>query len=176
MTDPDGRYLLKHFAGRFLAEEVLGAADCVRDAAEAADIPMACMAIAWVLHNGHGVRLNDIVLHPRSRPTAPTVAVTCLAMRATWESDLLARLPVRQVPADSVAVEYIDICTGSTDGGVFTWQSPWDHAAGMTAVACLGGRGTGRTGTPFTPDRRNQLPLVVAHDPTMHARLLQLLP
>ena len=25
--------------------------DCVRDAAEAADIPMACLAIAWVLHN-----------------------------------------------------------------------------------------------------------------------------
>lgn len=62
---------------------------------------------------------------------------------------------------DGVGVEYIDLARSRTAGAVLNWSNPWDHLAGLLAVAGAGGTNATRSSQPFTPAGPNPLPIFV---------------
>ncbi|MCF2528809.1 inositol monophosphatase family protein [Yinghuangia soli] len=78
---------------------------------------------------------------------------------------MLARLhgpDFTQQASTSAGLDYVDLVRGDTDGLVYAWESPWDHAAGLLLVAEAGGVSATLDGAPFKLAGGNALPLVVA--------------
>ena len=62
--------------------------------------------------------------------------------------------------------DYVDLCRGRLDAAVFTWDTVWDHAAGVVLVEELGGTVRAVDGGPFDVTGATALPFVVSphHD------------
>lgn len=65
-------------------------------------------------------------------------------------------------PSTSAGIEYLDLVRGEGDAVVYTWEYPWDHAAGLLLLAEAGGVAANVDGSPFSLTGGNALPLVAA--------------
>ncbi|MFC7220405.1 inositol monophosphatase family protein [Streptomyces polyrhachis] len=75
----------------------------------------------------------------------------------------------------SAGLEYLRIAKGELDSTAYTWESPWDHAAGLLLVAEAGGVNATVADEPFRVAGGNALPFVTARDESTARRLLGLL-
>ncbi|MGH8795304.1 MAG: inositol monophosphatase family protein [Stackebrandtia sp.] len=69
----------------------------------------------------------------------------------------------------TAGLSYIDLALGRHDALVFTWEKPWDHAAGIHLNSCLGGVDVTADGTPFAVSGDNALPFAVGTKATVDA-------
>ncbi len=67
-------------------------------------------------------------------------------------------------PCTGVGLTYIELASGQESAAVFTWDNPWDHAAGLLLHAEAGGFSAMVNGGPFSLIGDHELPLVVASD------------
>lgn len=83
-----------------------------------------------------------------------------------------ARRHIERLGVDGVITEacscaglaYVDIARGETDALAFTWEAPWDHAAGLLLVREAGGADVTASGEPFRVTGGNALPFSAARD------------
>ncbi|NGN69101.1 inositol monophosphatase [Streptomyces sp. A7024] len=78
-------------------------------------------------------------------------------------------------PCGSAGLEYLRVATGELDAFVASWESPWDHAAGLLLVAEAGGVNGTVAGEPFRITGGNALPFVTARDADTLRHILGLL-
>ncbi len=106
--------------------------------------------------------INGVAQGARPPCASDVVVITNPVFWTGTEADLEhligATFTVRH--CDGVGIEYIDLACGRTAGAVFTWNKPWDHVAGLLAVAAAGGCNSTNGIGLFTPNGPNPLPLV----------------
>ncbi|MFI1971281.1 inositol monophosphatase [Streptomyces cinnamoneus] len=78
-------------------------------------------------------------------------------------------------PCGSAGLEYLHVAQGSLDAVAFSWENPWDHAAGLLLVAEAGGASATVAGEPFRVTGGNTLPFSAARDETTLRHILGLL-
>ncbi|MFI6527031.1 inositol monophosphatase family protein [Streptomyces uncialis] len=78
-------------------------------------------------------------------------------------------------PCGSAGLEYLAIARGALDAVAFSWESAWDHAAGLLLVAEAGGTHATLDGTPFTLPGGNAMPFSAGRDSATVERVLGLL-
>ncbi|WP_329558795.1 inositol monophosphatase [Streptomyces uncialis] len=78
-------------------------------------------------------------------------------------------------PCGSAGLEYLAIARGALDAIAFSWESAWDHAAGLLLVAEAGGTHATLDGTPFTLPGGNAMPFSAGRDSATVERVLGLL-
>ncbi|MFD1830853.1 MULTISPECIES: inositol monophosphatase family protein [Streptomyces] len=78
-------------------------------------------------------------------------------------------------PCGSAGLEYLNVARGALDAVAFSWESAWDHAAGLLLVAEAGGGHATLTGEPFRLAGGNALPFTAARDAATVRRILSLL-
>jgi fructose-1,6-bisphosphatase/inositol monophosphatase family enzyme len=61
-------------------------------------------------------------------------------------------------------LDYLEVARGALDAVAFTWEAPWDHAAGLLLVAEAGGASLTSAGEPFRIGGGNAFPFSVARD------------
>ena len=94
------------------------------------------------------------------------------------EKQALGRLGVDGVaprPCGSAGLEYLFVAQGKLDAVAFSWENPWDHAAGLLLVAEAGGTSGTVAGEPFRIGGGNALPFTAARDAATARRILDLL-
>ncbi|MGW0661580.1 inositol monophosphatase family protein [Streptodolium elevatio] len=74
-------------------------------------------------------------------------------------------------PSTSAGLEYVDLVRGDADALVYTWENPWDHAAGLLLLAEAGGVAANLDGSPFALSGGNALPLIAAANEELTADL-----
>jgi fructose-1,6-bisphosphatase/inositol monophosphatase family enzyme len=74
----------------------------------------------------------------------------------------LSRAGVALCFFDAVGLEYLELAGGRRRAAVFTWEQPWDHAAGILLHAEAGGVSLTASGGSFRVTGDNSLPVVVA--------------
>jgi fructose-1,6-bisphosphatase/inositol monophosphatase family enzyme len=82
---------------------------------------------------------------------------------------------VRPRPCGSAGMEYLAIARGELDAVAFSWESAWDHAAGLLLVTEAGGAHLTIAGDPFRVDASNDLPFTAARDTATARRIRELL-
>lgn len=139
--------------------------------------PSDLMAVAV---RGGGARLNGEPL--RSGSPAPgavlDVALSHHDFTSAAEKRTLARLDVPAVrlqPSGSAGLDYLRVARGEIDAVAFSWQRPWDHAAGLLLVAEAGGAEATVAGEPFRVGGGNALPFTAARDAETVRHILALL-
>lgn len=115
-------------------------------------------------HNGHGAWINgaEVSLQP-SGPKTVLDIVTTHPSYLTGYGNVLERLQDGQfvtTPCRTAGLSYVDLVQGTHDAVVYTWQHPWDHAAGLHLLAMAGGENVTMDGTPFRVSGNNALPFV----------------
>ncbi|MFR9675536.1 inositol monophosphatase family protein [Streptomyces sp. TR06-5] len=78
-------------------------------------------------------------------------------------------------PCSAAGVEYLRVAQGVLDAVAFSWESAWDHAAGLLLVAEAGGAQQTITGDPFRLAGNNALPFTAARDAATAGRIVDLL-
>lgn len=78
-------------------------------------------------------------------------------------------------PCGAAGLEYLGLARGTVDAVVFSWESAWDHAAGLLLVAEAGGAHATVEGMPFRLAGGNALPFTAARDDVTVRRILSLL-
>ncbi|MET9857961.1 inositol monophosphatase [Streptomyces smyrnaeus] len=78
-------------------------------------------------------------------------------------------------PTGSAGLEYVAIAQGRLDAVAYTWESAWDHAAGLLMVAEAGGAGCTVEEVPFRLAGGNALPFTAARDADTTRRMVGLL-
>lgn len=78
-------------------------------------------------------------------------------------------------PCGAAGLEYLGVARGRVDAVVFSWESAWDHAAGLLLVSEAGGAHATLTGEPFRLAGGNALPFTAARDEATVRRILDLL-
>ncbi|MFI6289858.1 inositol monophosphatase family protein [Streptomyces sp. NPDC051018] len=82
---------------------------------------------------------------------------------------------VRPRPCGSAGLEYLSIARGELDAIAFSWESAWDHAAGLLLVTEAGGAHLTVAGEPFRIGDGNALPFTAARDAATAERIRGLL-
>ncbi|TVL92931.1 inositol monophosphatase family protein [Streptomyces sp. SAJ15] len=135
------------------------------------------MAIAL---RGQGARLGGEPLRAGS-PTPGevlTVAISHYDFTTEAEQRALAGLNTDGVaprPCGSAGLEYLNVARGRLDAIAFSWENPWDHAAGLLLVAEAGGASATLAGQPFRIAGGNALPFTAARDAATVRHILGLL-
>ncbi|MFF3286245.1 inositol monophosphatase family protein [Streptomyces sp. NPDC003023] len=78
-------------------------------------------------------------------------------------------------PCGSAGLEYLDVARGDLDAVAFSWDLPWDHAAGLLLVTEAGGAHLTVTGEPFRIAGPNTLPFTAARDEATARTIRELL-
>ncbi|KUJ70886.1 inositol monophosphatase [Streptomyces albus subsp. albus] len=78
-------------------------------------------------------------------------------------------------PCGSAGLEYLSVARGQLDAVAFSWENPWDHAAGLLLVTEAGGASATVAGEPFRIAGGNALPFTAARDTATAAHILGLL-
>jgi fructose-1,6-bisphosphatase/inositol monophosphatase family enzyme len=78
-------------------------------------------------------------------------------------------------PCSSAGLEYLRVASGELDGVAFSWESAWDHAAGLLLVAEAGGSSSTIAGESFRIAGNNALPFTAARDAATARRIVELL-
>lgn len=110
---------------------------------------------------------KNAAARPRLRLTHPTYL-------RPEHKDMLARLRTPEFtvePSTSAGLEYVDLVRGDADALVYTWENPWDHAAGLLLLAEAGGTAANLDGSPFALSGGNNLPLIAAANEDLTADL-----
>ncbi|MGW1976362.1 inositol monophosphatase family protein [Streptomyces sp. NPDC001889] len=82
---------------------------------------------------------------------------------------------VRARPCGSAGLEYLAIARGALDAVAFSWESAWDHAAGLLLVTEAGGAHLTLSGEPFRIGDGNAMPFTAARTPATAERVRSLL-
>jgi fructose-1,6-bisphosphatase/inositol monophosphatase family enzyme len=122
------------------------------------------MAIAVL---GSGATLNGRVLKVASaRPLELQRIVTTHPSYMSNDDRLLfsqiAETGITTIPSRGAGVEYVGLADGLTDAAIFTWEKPWDHAAGLLIHAEAGGLCEMLDGAQFALAGGNNLPMLIA--------------
>ncbi|MEV4743726.1 inositol monophosphatase family protein [Streptomyces sp. NPDC049555] len=133
-----------------------------------------------VARRGGGALLDGVPLHCGSpEPGSPLrVATSHFDFTTDEEKRVLATLHTEGVaprPCGSAGLEYLHIAQGSLDSVAFSWENPWDHAAGLLLVAEAGGASGTVAGEPFRITGGNALPFSAARDEETLRHILGLL-
>jgi fructose-1,6-bisphosphatase/inositol monophosphatase family enzyme len=129
---------------------------------------------------GEGAHLDGEPLST-ARPgngEALRVATSQTAYLAEPERRLVEALRVggvRPEPCRCAGLAYVDVARGEIDAVAFTWQAPWDHAAGLLLVREAGGVDLTAGGEPFGVTGGSALPFSVARDEPTARRLVGLM-
>lgn len=78
-------------------------------------------------------------------------------------------------PCSCAGLDYLELARGELDAVAFTWEHPWDHAAGLLLVTEAGGASTTAAGEPFRITGGNALPFSVARDAATARRVVGLM-
>lgn len=78
-------------------------------------------------------------------------------------------------PCGSAGLEYLDVARGDLDAVAFSWELPWDHAAGLLLVGEAGGAHRTLAGDPYRIAGGNDLPFTAARDAATVGRVQELL-
>lgn len=135
------------------------------------------MAIA---RRRRGALLNGEALHAGSPPAGKVLEVATSHPDFTTEAQKRSLLGVRAEgvaprPCGSAGLEYLHVAQGSIDAVAFSWESAWDHAAGLLLVAEAGGASSTVDGEPFRIAGGNALPFTAARDAATVRRIVDLL-
>lgn len=109
-------------------------------------------------------RIDGVPVRPLpSGETSRRVVITHPAFWTKGDAriDELVRARYDVHYCDGVGVEYLDLARSRTAGAVLNWSNPWDHLAGVLAVAGAGGANATGNLRRFTPAGPNRLPLFV---------------
>jgi fructose-1,6-bisphosphatase/inositol monophosphatase family enzyme len=87
--------------------------------------------------------------------------------------DIAAAL-CKTVPCRGAGLEYVSLARGGARGAIFTWEKPWDHAAGLLIHSEAGGLSGTSDGLQLSLSGGNSLPLLVANDEQTMALLRRL--
>jgi fructose-1,6-bisphosphatase/inositol monophosphatase family enzyme len=133
-----------------------------------------------VARRGGGARLNGAALRAGSPVPGRLlgVAVSHHDFTTDAEKRLLAGVSADGVaprPCGSAGLEYLDVARGRLDAVAFTWEKPWDHAAGLLLVAEAGGHSATAVGEAFRIAGGNALPFTAARDEATVRHILSLL-
>lgn len=71
-------------------------------------------------------------------------------------------------------LDYLEVARGGIDAVAFTWELPWDHAAGVLLVTEAGGASLTAAGEPFRIGGGNAFPFSVARDAETARRVVEL--
>jgi fructose-1,6-bisphosphatase/inositol monophosphatase family enzyme len=130
---------------------------------------------------GHGAVVNGGVALRTGRPGPDQVLEVATShpdRTSAAHREALMRLVAPGVaprPCVSAGLEYLHVAGGELDAICFTWDSPWDHAAGLLLVAEAGGVNATTAGEPFRITGGNALPFVAARDAETLRHILGLL-
>jgi fructose-1,6-bisphosphatase/inositol monophosphatase family enzyme len=117
---------------------------------------------------GGGATLNGRPIRVATpRPLSDLEIVVTHPAYQTPEDQRLIRRVGRSLttrPCTGVGLTYIELASGQESAAVFTWDNPWDHAAGLLLHAEAGGFSAMRNGEPFSLVGDHELPLVIASD------------
>ncbi|MDX3096531.1 inositol monophosphatase [Streptomyces sp. ME19-03-3] len=83
------------------------------------------------------------------------------------------RIEARQCTC--AGLDYLEVARGALDAVAFTWESPWDHAAGVLLVEEAGGASVTAGGVPFRIGGGNTFPFSVARDEATARRVVDLM-
>ncbi|KJK51681.1 hypothetical protein UK23_06070 [Lentzea aerocolonigenes] len=133
------------------------------------------MAIA-VADNGAHINGERTTL-PKSVTVLRSLDVRVAQPR--WWSKLPARLHINRLCMSGISLSYFDgaglgyleLASGRCSAMILTWETVWDHAAGILLLQETGGTVTGLDGSPFRLDGDNELPLVAAPDSTVAGQI-----
>lgn len=109
-----------------------------------------------------------------STPARPRLALTHPTYLSDDHRERLTPLRTDDFDVEestSAGLEYVDLARGEIDALVYTWEYPWDHAAGLLLVKEAGGVARTMKGTPFALAGNNALPLIVAGNPKLADKL-----
>ncbi|GAA2725651.1 MULTISPECIES: inositol monophosphatase family protein [Streptomyces] len=133
-----------------------------------------------VARRGGGALLDGVPL--RCGSPEPGIALRVATSHFDFTTDeekrVLATLHTEGVaprPCGSAGLEYLHIAQGSLDALAFSWENPWDHAAGLLLVAEAGGASGTVAGEPFRVTGGNALPFSAARDEETLRHILGLL-
>lgn len=121
-------------------------------------------------HTGHGAWING---RPVTLPTPTTDNLNLVTTHPNYTAryrQLVTRLTRRHwttTPCRTAGLSYVDVAAGLHDAVVYTWQHPWDHAAGLHLLTTIGGTSRTGDGTPFRISGGNRLPFVAGHPTTV---------
>ena len=129
---------------------------------------------------GHGALLNGEPLHAGSpEPGKELEVATSHPDFTTGDQQRvmhgLRTAGVAPRPCGAAGLEYLGVARGRVDAVTFTWESAWDHAAGLLLVAEAGGAHATVAGEPFRLAGGNALPFTAARDAATVRRILGLL-
>lgn len=82
---------------------------------------------------------------------------------------------VRARQCTCAGLDYLEVARGALDAVAFTWEAPWDHAAGVLLVAEAGGASMTAAGEPFRVGGGNAFPFSVARDEETARRVVELM-
>jgi fructose-1,6-bisphosphatase/inositol monophosphatase family enzyme len=126
---------------------------------------------------GAGAYVNGMRVRAAQAPAGLRYLDVCTPQQKWWtvadraRFNAMCHTGVSLCFFDTSGLEYIELATGRRAAMVLTWESPWDHAAGLLLHAEAGGVSMGRDGRPFTLTGGNALPVVVAPDEACAAAL-----
>ncbi|MEH6378336.1 inositol monophosphatase [Streptomyces sp. KLMMK] len=133
-----------------------------------------------VARRGAGARLGGEPL--RAGSPAPgkvlEVAISHYDFTDDEQKRVLSALATEGVaprPCGSAGLEYLNVARGVIDGLAFSWENPWDHAAGLLLVAEAGGASGTVAGESFRIAGGNALPFAAARDEATLRHILDLL-
>ncbi|MFI8180102.1 inositol monophosphatase family protein [Actinacidiphila glaucinigra] len=138
------------------------------------------LALMATARRGGGARLNGepIRTAPDSGGAALKVATSQFAFLDEQERRRFEGLGTDGVEARQctcAGLDYLEVARGAIDAVAFTWESPWDHAAGVLLVAEAGGASVTAGGVPFRIGGGNAFPFSVARDEATARRVVDLM-
>ncbi|MEV5505719.1 inositol monophosphatase family protein [Streptomyces orinoci] len=133
-----------------------------------------------VARRGGGARLNGAPLRAGSPEPGRELQLAVSHHDFTTDAQKRALSPLfgdglAARPCGSAGLEYLHIAQGTLDGLAFSWENPWDHAAGLLLVAEAGGAAATVAGRPFRIEGGNTLPFAAARDEATLRHILSLL-
>lgn len=133
-----------------------------------------------VARRGAGAHLNGAPLATGSPAAGADIEVACSHPDFTTptEKRALAALETEGMaprPCGAAGLEYLRVARGHLDALAFSWEHPWDHAAGLLLVEEAGGTHATLTGEPFRLTGGNALPFTTARDTATAHHVLALL-
>ena len=133
-----------------------------------------------VARRGGGALLNGEALYAGTPAAGKPLEVATSHPDFTSDEQKRALLGLRTEgvaprPCGSAGMEYLRVAQGRVDAVAFSWESAWDHAAGLLLVAEAGGAHTTIAGEPFKLAGNNALPFTAARDAATVRRIVDLL-
>ncbi|GFH39074.1 inositol monophosphatase family protein [Streptomyces pacificus] len=118
---------------------------------------------------GHGARLDGRAIRSGAPEPGQILQVATSHPDFTTPREKAALLAltaegVHSRPCGSAGLEYLAVARGELEAVAFSWESSWDHAAGLLLVEEAGGTDLTLSGERFRVTGGNALPFTAARD------------